>query len=205
MDVPVLVFLYLSFGGYHRAALAALDEAAQRTRIVFLPVLPAPPFHHGLRVVKKFLGDDGLVLPFVKLFVVAEQPVVEGVGKDVRYPLAGHGLPALRRKAVLRKEGGYVLQAGIALGVEFKRGLNDFRARLMDDDGFLVAVVQIADGSKRRVFSSLNFGIKAALGVRRQIKDELVSHAELHAHQEHIIARMVIAFVGANVLNSAAL
>ena len=170
----------------HRTALAALDEAAQRARVVLFSLLPPAPFHYRLHVVKKFLGDDGLMFAFVKLFVVAEQSVVKRIGKDIRYPLAGHGLPALRHKAVLRKEDGYVLQAGIALGVEFKRGLHDLRARLMNDDGFphsgqfpysVIQDVQVTQDFSHRLFGlaevvvenatdpGREFGAKPSIGI----------------------------------------
>jgi hypothetical protein len=49
------MFLHLRFGGYHRAALAALDKAAQWTDAKLFPFLPPAPPHHRLHVVKKFL------------------------------------------------------------------------------------------------------------------------------------------------------
>ncbi|OGF24149.1 hypothetical protein A3H66_00555 [Candidatus Falkowbacteria bacterium RIFCSPLOWO2_02_FULL_45_21] len=58
---------------------------------------------------------------------------------------------------MLRKKSGYILQTGIALGVEFKCGAHDLRNFLINDDSFIYSVVKVADRSERGIFAALHF------------------------------------------------
>ncbi|OGE75238.1 MAG: hypothetical protein A3I07_02480 [Candidatus Doudnabacteria bacterium RIFCSPLOWO2_02_FULL_42_9] len=102
VNVAVLLIFGFSLGGYAHTASSAPDKAAQDLRaIVGILGRPTPRFKRGLNLIKKLLGDNRLVVAFVKLTAIAEVAVIKRVRQEIRRLVALDGLAAFRFNSVL--------------------------------------------------------------------------------------------------------
>ncbi|MEK7512995.1 MAG: hypothetical protein AAB601_02240 [Patescibacteria group bacterium] len=192
----------LDFCRNHSPALAATEQAAKRTWLVLrLVVRPPIPLEDVLHFVEQTLGDDGFVLAFIDLSAVPKEATIKGVLEDAGNPVPMVGVANFGEETLLGEKLRYVLQTRIVLGIQLKRGLDDSRFLPVHHNRLRALVVDVAHGSERGIFSSLNFFIEAAFRVRGQVENVLVGDAKLHAHHQNVIGRVIIPVVRRYMLN----
>ncbi|MFA4818683.1 MAG: hypothetical protein WC621_02470 [Patescibacteria group bacterium] len=98
-----------------------------------------------------------------------------------------------------------ILKAFVASGVEFKRALHDLGLLLINDDNLNAGIVQIAQRRGTRIVAAFGFGVKAAFGVRFEVKDKLIGHAELHARHQGVVCGIEAPVVRLDVPDNALL
>ncbi|MGC9599063.1 MAG: hypothetical protein ABSE18_01635 [Minisyncoccia bacterium] len=122
------------------------------------------------------------MLALVYLPAVSKEAAIEWIGENTGDSVPMVGIVGFGEETMLGEKRGYVLQAGIILGVEFKRSFNDFRCFPVHHDRFRARVVEVTDGGKRGKFATLHFFIEASFRVCGQVEDILVSDTKLYAH-----------------------
>ena len=104
VDVAVFLLFYFVLGGNHHIARTAVQEAAIRAGVILDIKPPTSLAEDFLHLVKKFFGDNRLVLALIQLSRIAEQAAVKGVGEDKRHARYMDALVAFGYDAVLRKK-----------------------------------------------------------------------------------------------------
>src|SRR5258706_1436483 len=82
------------------------------------------PADRELYLIKKRLGDNRLVLPFVKLLAVADQAVVNGIAQETEELSARQWFVVAGREAQSIHRCREVIQSAVAGGIELEGTLN---------------------------------------------------------------------------------
>ena len=110
-----------------------------------------------LHLVPKPLLDDRRMLAFKQFSLIDEVAVVERVGKDELHAVFVHLVAVQTFHAVLEKKFGYILNTGIAFGVQLEGRLYHRSFLLINDNQLRARIIEIADGSRAGKLAALRF------------------------------------------------
>ncbi|MGD0464959.1 MAG: hypothetical protein ABSB74_20945 [Tepidisphaeraceae bacterium] len=151
---------FLGFHGDAAAAFGAVKQATVDVRLEPHSVGFAPPLHHLLDFVKKFLGDERLMRPLVHFAVEYKDAVIEGIAQKVLeskgdHPPVVHASQSLRCDDVSK-----AFQGVVACGVEFKGHLDQGSFHRVNDNRPQLRLVEVSFST---AFSARSLALSARL------------------------------------------